>query len=80
MSAVIKPDHTRILESLYQEKKTDWLFIVEAIGEAKPGVAAMIKTGLATDDGPLLLEGWKRAVKDYIESELVPDAVEDFLR
>jgi hypothetical protein len=85
MNAQIQPlslserERAQIRKDLYEQKKRDWLFLAEAINEAKGTAAAVIRMGFESGDAPLFLKGCQQAVIDRIESELAEDAERDLL-
>lgn len=72
-------ERKRIKEQLFEEKKKDWPFIKEAIGEADVQVAMVLKIAFLKDDAILFMRACKEALKNYIESELVETAEQEAL-
>lgn len=71
-------ERAEIRKRLYDQKKRNWTFIVEALSEASQTNAGQIM-GCMENDGYGLLHYFNKAIKDYIDSELMEDAENEVL-
>jgi hypothetical protein len=71
MNAVIKPTPRELAEErerLFEEKKREWLFFVEAINEASNGTGTSLHRAFIEGDAVTFLDSCERAVKEYIDA------------